>query len=144
MELPPVPKELQPTTPIGRWVLIVLTVVLLIAGGLCVYMPERMSEWFGSISPGCWFRRYTGIACPGCGGTRSTRALLDGDIMGAFRHNLFFPLILFALLLEYVRLCAVHLFRFRNWESKRYYRAFFQIFAYATLAWFIVRNIIGM
>ncbi|MBQ8900543.1 MAG: DUF2752 domain-containing protein [Akkermansia sp.] len=144
MELPPVPKELQPTNPIGRWVLIVLTVVLLIAGGLCVYMPERMSEWFGSISPGCWFRSYTGIACPGCGGTRSTRALLDGDIMGAFRHNLFFPLILFALLLEYVRLCAVHLFRFRNWECKRYYRAFFQIFAYATLAWFIVRNIIGM
>ena len=144
MELPPVPKELQPTTPIGRWVLIVLTVVLLIAGGLCVYMPERMSEWFGSISPGCWFRRYTGIACPGCGGTRSTRALLEGDIAGAFRYNFFFPLILFALLLEYVRLCAVHLFRFRNWECKRYYRAFFQIFAYATLAWFIVRNIIGM
>ena len=144
MELPPVPKELQMTTPIGRWVLIVLTVVLLIAGGLCVYMPERMSEWFGSISPGCWFRRYTGIACPGCGGTRSTRALLEGDIAGAFRYNFFFPLILFALLLEYVRLCAVHLFRFRNWECKRYYRAFFQIFAYATLAWFIVRNIIGM
>ena len=83
MELPPVPKELPASKPIGKWVLIGVTVVLLAVGGLCVCMPELMSEWFGSISPGCWFRRYTGIACPGCGGTRSTRALLSGDIAGA-------------------------------------------------------------
>ena len=143
MELPPVPKELPASKPIGKWVLIGVTVVLLAVGGLCVCMPELMSEWFGSISPGCWFRRYTGIACPGCGGTRSTRALLSGDIAGAFRYNFFFPLILFALFLEYVRLCAVHLFKCRNWECKRYYRVFFQIFAYAALVWFIIRNIMG-
>ena len=144
MELPPVPKELPASKPIGKWVLMALTVVLLTVGVLCVYMPGLVSEWFGNISPGCWFRRYTGIACPGCGGTRSTRALLEGDIAGAFRYNFFFPLILFALFLEYVRLCAVHLFKYRNWECKRYYRVFFQIFAYATLAWFILRNIFGV
>ena len=37
--------------------------------------------------PGCFFRKYTGLECPGCGMTRATYATLHGRIGDAFRLN---------------------------------------------------------
>lgn len=42
-------------------------------------MAERMPE--------CSVRRWTGLHCPGCGGTRCTARLLEGDLAGAFAMN---------------------------------------------------------
>lgn len=39
--------------------------------------------WF----PGCLFRRFTGLNCPGCGMTRAAYATLHGRIGEAFRFN---------------------------------------------------------
>lgn len=36
----------------------------------------------------CLFKEVTGHDCPGCGITRATLALLDGDIYQAFRYNM--------------------------------------------------------
>ena len=43
----------------------------------------------------CPVRAGTGIPCPGCGGTRSARALIQFDVVSAFAHN---PLLAFGAL----------------------------------------------
>ncbi len=37
--------------------------------------------------PGCYFRKITGLECPGCGMTRGTYALLHGRFLDAFLFN---------------------------------------------------------
>jgi len=44
------------------------------------------SQKFG-IPLVCPFKKITGIPCPGCGGTRSTLMLLNGDVKGALLTN---------------------------------------------------------
>lgn len=41
----------------------------------------------GSPFPGCLFRAFTGLYCPGCGMTRMLHALVHGDIAGAASMN---------------------------------------------------------
>jgi hypothetical protein len=45
--------------------------------------------WTGwsTALPSCVIRRFTGLQCPGCGGTRCAARLLDGDIAGAISMN---------------------------------------------------------
>jgi hypothetical protein len=54
--------------------------------------------------PGCFFRKITGLECPGCGMTRASYALLHGRFMDAFLFNpvgmIVFPLALIGLSLE--------------------------------------------
>ena len=45
----------------------------------------------GSVYPVCPFHAMTGLWCPGCGMTRATYALLDGNLAAAFSANLFLP-----------------------------------------------------
>src|SRR5207237_702014 len=48
-------------------------------------------EWLrlGMPPPACPFHALTGLPCPTCGTTRLVRALLQGDVAGAFAHNPF-------------------------------------------------------
>ena len=41
----------------------------------------------GSPWPGCLFRAFTGLYCPGCGMTRMLHALVHGDVAGAASMN---------------------------------------------------------
>jgi hypothetical protein len=50
----------------------------------------------GSRFPACQFRAATGLWCPGCGLTRGTHSLLNGDLAVALGHNIFTPLALAA------------------------------------------------
>ena len=42
----------------------------------------------------CTFKTLTGFQCPGCGYTRSVRAICDGDTIDAFRYNVGWPLLI--------------------------------------------------
>jgi hypothetical protein len=61
----------------------------------------------------CVTRRYTGVACPGCGMTRCFISLARGDVAGAWSYN---PagLLLFAIVAWQVPFRAVQLWRIRR------------------------------
>lgn len=56
--------------------------------------------------PGCFFKKATGLDCPGCGMTRATYATLHGQIGDAFRFNpvgmIIFPIALVGLGIEVI------------------------------------------
>ena len=64
-------------------IVILLPVVL----GVLVFLVKDYIFKFAGSMPGCSFYTLTGKACPGCGGTRSVKALLDGDILLSLRYN---------------------------------------------------------
>ena len=72
--------------------IILLTVPCVILG--LFLMRERLIALSASFPP-CSFRVLTGYHCPGCGNTRSVKALMHGDILLSLRNN---PIILFGCL----------------------------------------------
>lgn len=117
-------------------------IVVLAVAGVC--FPAELSALVREVSPGCWFRRLTGISCPGCGGTRAAGALLRGDIAGAFRYNLLLPLGLLLLLLEYVRMFCVCFLRRADWRDNRSYVRLVVIFAWLVPVWTVLRNLLDI
>ncbi len=72
----------------------VLSLALLLSGlGLLCFQAFGASVWH------CPFKLNTGLPCPGCGFTRGTLALLQGDWRQALAHHPFTPLVLPAFLL---------------------------------------------
>jgi Protein of unknown function (DUF2752) len=51
----------------------------------------------GSRFPACAFHSMTGLWCPGCGLTRGTHHLLNGDLPAALSYNVFTPLVVVAI-----------------------------------------------
>ncbi len=47
----------------------------------------------GTINFECIFKKLFNISCPGCGLTRSFRALLRLDIITSFKYNIFGPIL---------------------------------------------------
>lgn len=52
--------------------------------------------------PQCLFNKYTGLYCPGCGGTRAVFALLHADISLSLRENAFVVVTLICIILLYI------------------------------------------
>ena len=73
--------------------------LFLVASGI-LYL-KVLSPALG-ISIPCIFRKITGFYCPGCGMTRASLALLDGDIYQSFRYNMLIFIIVPLLILFYV------------------------------------------
>lgn len=56
---------------------------------LYLFDPSRHSFY-----PVCYWKRWTGLNCAGCGCLRATHHLLHGDVAAAFRYN---PLLVLAI-----------------------------------------------
>lgn len=69
-----------------------------------------MVEWLESLMLPCFYKKYFGVDCPGCGMQRSLVALLKGDLLESLH---LFPALL--PLMAMVVLLGLHLvFRFRH------------------------------
>lgn len=86
MKAPPVIAAARPVSPDWRrfrWVAVPALLMLAVAGFVLWKYEPRGQPFY----PQCWMYRATGILCPGCGGLRATHALLNGDIVAAWRLN---------------------------------------------------------
>lgn len=78
----------------------------ILLSGLVTWAIARHSAELQSVLPACPFWSLTGFFCPGCGATRSTLALLHGDIDAALGWNPLWVLVL-TLLVAQLALRAV-------------------------------------
>ncbi|MBQ2813488.1 MAG: DUF2752 domain-containing protein [Akkermansia sp.] len=124
------------------WRLAPPLLLLVLAAGM-LWFPQQLSELVGTLSPGCIFRKLTGLECPGCGGTRALRALISGDIGAAMGYNPFIIAALPILLIEYLRSWWSYLHHADAPIARsRAYCILLQLFAAATILWFIGRNLV--
>ena len=61
-----------------------------------ILILHRFEFHIFTMMPPCKLYYFFGLMCPGCGGTRSTEALLRGDLFNSFRLN---PIVIFGSLL---------------------------------------------
>lgn len=72
----------------------VINLIILIIGTLFVYIATS-----GIITLKCPFKYFLNIRCPGCGLTRSFRAILNLDFISSFKYNILgIPLFIFCIL----------------------------------------------
>lgn len=90
-------------TPDPRWanrIIVVLFTMILAPLGLTLlyvyYDPRGTNPYF----PGCFFKEWTSLNCPGCGATRCLYSLLHLDIAQALAYNPLFVIILPYLILS--------------------------------------------
>lgn len=81
-----------------------LGALAMIVGAFLIFWFEPTAETF---FPACPIYKVSGFACPGCGMTRAFHAILQGDVAGAFRFNIFMPLMFGILAFIFVSM-AVH------------------------------------
>ena len=55
---------------------------------LLLLVTYRFWIWLSAHLPPCAFYRVTGFYCPGCGNSRSVRALLEGRLIDSLRYNI--------------------------------------------------------
>jgi hypothetical protein len=68
-----------------------------------VYVAVNDPGEASSRFPACPFHTTTGLWCPGCGLTRGTHHLLNGNIAGSLGMNVFTPLIVGAIVVVWWR-----------------------------------------
>ena len=145
MSLPPIPGSLTTAAKHRRRCLFIAVSILTVATAVvCLCYTQGASAFVRDISPGCRFRNWTGISCPGCGGTRAARALVHGNLMQSFQYNFLLPFIILGLLLEYVRLGLAAFTRSADWRGRQWYRRYFTLLAWAVPVWVIARNLLGI
>jgi hypothetical protein len=60
---------------------------LVVSGALGLWLLRHFWPlWSGKVPP-CAVHHWTGLHCPGCGGTRCAGRLLEGDLAGALAMN---------------------------------------------------------
>jgi hypothetical protein len=119
-----------------RSLIVVVGVALLLVLGFIYYALDPAAS---QLFPRCTFLTLTGYKCPGCGSQRAIHALLNGNVVEAFRYN--------AMMLISIPFVALLLFgetqRTRN--PRLYLRMntplLVWLFLAVILGWWILRNI---
>lgn len=116
-------------------VIIAVCVILLVLGFIYYALDPASSTAF----PRCTFLSLTGYKCPGCGSQRAIHALLNGDVVAAFKYN---AMLLIAL--PWIGLCLFA--ESQRTRNPRLYQRLnapllIWLFLITVLAWWLLRNI---
>lgn len=143
--LPPVPAaELFDRWRDWVWRLVppVLLVVLVSFNAMAHETLLALTE---DVLPGCLFHRLTGLSCPGCGGTRAFKAMLEGQLWEALRYNLLWIPTLAVLVGEYVLSWWLWLRPEQSWlRFSKLRLGMLRGYGVLVLGWFVLRNILGV
>lgn len=88
MPLDTIPPTVDPQRKARRELMVVTASAVLLLVGLFAadhFLGPRVRGW--PDLPPCAWRTFTGIPCPGCGGTRALACLGAGDLEGALAMN---------------------------------------------------------
>lgn len=119
----------------------VIFTLIVILSGVVLYWLDPAQYVF---MPKCIFRMLTGWDCPGCGLQRAVHALLHGHFWEAVQYNYFLllgiPYVLAVMYMEWFTSGEKHL-RLRRVLYHRYV-----LYAYVALylAWWVLRNVLGV
>ncbi len=73
-------------------------------------MLHKAADWLDQNAMACFYKKYFGIECPGCGMQRSVAALLRGDVSESF---MLYPALL-PILFMLIFLCLHLIFKWKN------------------------------
>lgn len=111
--------------------------VALVGVGLAILIYQHPSE--NPHIPACPMYKMTGLYCPGCGSTRATHYLLNGQLALAFRHN---PLLLVSLPVIGVLLARwFYTYYYRKEVTLPFQSAIYRGILVVFVAFFVLRNI---
>lgn len=93
------------------------------------------------IFPPCILYTKTGLYCPGCGGTRSVHALMEGDVWGSFRYH---PFVLYTAVIYATFMIKNSLYRLTDGKIKImiFRPVYLYIAAILVVAQWIIKNIL--
>lgn len=91
-------------------------------------------RWITGRGFPCLFHLFTGLYCPGCGGTRAVRALLNGKLRLSFQYH---PLVLYAAVVMTAELLSLGLSK--ALKKPRWYLGHEKLFLYLA-AWIVLGN----
>ena len=119
---------------------VIFTLVVILSGVVLYWLDPAQYVFM----PKCIFRMLTGWDCPGCGLQRAVHALLHGRFWEAVQYNYFLllgiPYVLAVMYMEWFTSGEKHL-RLRRVLYHRYV-----LYAYVALylAWWVLRNVLGV
>ena len=125
------------------WLVIAPVMGLLLLCGM-LWAPEVSAIWLGKLLPPCLFHQLAGLSCPGCGGTHAVQALLRGDWQAAWHFNMFLWISIVLLAEEYFRYALILLRGHEHISSSHTYTTLLKLYALATIAWFVLRNVFDL
>lgn len=119
---------------------VIFTLVVILSGVVLYWLDPAQYVFM----PKCIFRMLTDWDCPGCGLQRAVHALLHGRFWEAVQYNYFLllgiPYVLAVMYMEWFTSGEKHL-RLRRVLYHRYV-----LYAYVALylAWWVLRNVLGV
>ena len=120
---------------LGIWLLPVLVLAAAVFYRLCRPVADRLLSLYH-----CPIHAITGLYCPGCGGTRSLKAVLSGHFLLALHENPPAMLLLLAAVLLYVERILAACGKPVKLVPRRL--AFWYVVIGLVLVWAILRNFI--
>lgn len=119
-----------------RWIPLLLAALFLGFWLVMAFVPA------GAIrTPGCQVRKWTGLHCPGCGGTRAARHVAQGRIVQAARSNVLIYPVTAALLWAVIAVGANEWADKRWWTPEKITGRMAKWFLVALVVFTLVRNL---
>ena len=85
----------------------------------------------------CLFQEWTGLYCPGCGGTRAAKALLQGELLTSFLYN---PIVLYSVLVA--ALFAGSRLLYRKTKNPKFRLYFDEKYAYVGIGIIVINFVV--